>query len=277
MPSAYGDLDRPPLDAAELTRALILPGSRWRSVEVVEETESTNSDVAARAAAGEPEGLVLVAESQVGGRGRLGRTWIAPPRSGVTMSVLLRPALPSTAWPWLPLLTGVAVVEAVRRSSDLDTSLKWPNDVLVHDRKLAGILLERVDTSSGPAAVIGVGLNVSLRADELAVPTATSLLLEGVVAPNRSLVLREVLRVLQVLYDAWTVAGGDASAGLAASYSRRCSTIGKQVRVALPSGETLRGRAVRVDGGGRLVVVTASGEVAVAAGDVSHVRSVAGS
>jgi BirA family biotin operon repressor/biotin-[acetyl-CoA-carboxylase] ligase len=277
MPSAYGDLDRPPLDAAELTRALILPGSRWRSVEVVEETESTNSDVAARAAAGEPEGLVLVAESQVGGRGRLGRTWIAPPRSGVTMSVLLRPALPSTAWPWLPLLTGVAVVEAVRRSSDLDTSLKWPNDVLVHDRKLAGILLERVDTSSGPAAVIGVGLNVSLRADELTVPTATSLLLEGVVAPNRSLVLREVLRVLQVLYDAWTVAGGDASAGLAASYSRRCSTIGKQVRVALPSGETLRGRAVRVDGGGRLVVVTASGEVAVAAGDVSHVRSVAGS
>jgi BirA family biotin operon repressor/biotin-[acetyl-CoA-carboxylase] ligase len=277
MPSAYGDLDRAPLDAAELTRALILPGSRWRSVEVVEETESTNSDVAARAAAGEPEGLVLVAESQVGGRGRLGRTWIAPPRSGVTMSVLLRPALPSTAWPWLPLLTGVAVVEAVRRSSDLDTSLKWPNDVLVHDRKLAGILLERVGTSSGPAAVIGVGLNVSLRADELAVPTATSLLLEGVVAPNRSLVLREVLRVLQVLYDAWTVAGGDASAGLAASYSRRCSTIGKQVRVALPSGETLRGRAVRVDGGGRLVVVTASGEVAVAAGDVSHVRSVAGS
>jgi BirA family biotin operon repressor/biotin-[acetyl-CoA-carboxylase] ligase len=277
MPSAYGDLDRPPLDAAELTRALTPPGSRWRSVEVVEETESTNSDVAARAAAGEPEGLVLVAESQVGGRGRLGRTWIAPPRSGVTMSVLLRPALPSTAWPWLPLLTGVAVVEAVRRSSDLDTSLKWPNDVLVHDRKLAGILLERVDTSSGPAAVIGVGLNVSLRADELAVPTATSLLLEGVVTPNRSLVLREVLRVLQVLYDAWTVAGGDASAGLAASYSRRCSTIGKQVRVALPSGETLRGRAVRVDGGGRLVVVTASGEVAVAAGDVSHVRSVAGS
>jgi BirA family biotin operon repressor/biotin-[acetyl-CoA-carboxylase] ligase len=277
MPSAYGDLDRPPLDAAGLTRALILPGSRWRSVEVVEETESTNSEVAARAAAGEPEGLVMVAESQVGGRGRLGRSWVAPPRSGVTMSVLLRPALPSTAWPWLPLLTGVAVVEAVRRSSDLDASLKWPNDVLVRDRKLAGILLERVGTPSGPAAVIGVGLNVSLRADELPVPTATSLLLEGVVAPNRTLVLREVLRVLQVLYDAWTGAGGDAAAGLAASYSRRCGTIGKQVRVALPSGERLGGRAVRVDGGGRLVVATASGEVAVAAGDVSHVRTVAGS
>lgn len=277
MHSAYGDLDRPPLDAAGLTRALVQPGSRWRSVEVVAETASTNADVAARASAGEPEGLVLVAESQLRGRGRLGRVWSAPPRSGVTMSVLLRPVVPSTAWPWLPLLTGVAVVEAVRRSSDLDASLKWPNDVLVGDRKLAGILLERVDTPSGPAAVIGVGLNVSLRDHELPVPTATSLLLEGVVAPDRTLVLREVLRVLQLLYDAWVAADGDAAGGLAASYTRRCGTIGRQVRVGLPGGEMLCGEAVRIDAGGRLVVATGRGEVAVGAGDVSHVRAVAGS
>lgn len=273
MDSTFGDLDRPPLDRAALERALLHPAGRWREVVVVAETASTNADVAARARADEDDGLVLVAESQVGGRGRLGRVWTAPPRSGLTMSMLLRPRdVPPGSWPWLPLLTGVAVAEAVGRVTDLAPRLKWPNDVLVGDRKLAGILVERVETPAGAAAVVGVGLNVSLRAHERPVPSATSLTLEGVPAPDRTVVLREVLRVFGALYDAWLAAGGDAAAGLADAYTARCATLGRDVRVDVPAGEPVRGRAELVDADGRLVVVTASGEVAVGAGDVVHVR-----
>ena len=275
MDSAFTDLDRPPYDRTALRRALTPPAGRWREIVVVDETASTNADVAARARRGEREGLVYVAESQVGGLGRLGRAWTAPPRSGLTVSVLLRPpGVAAASWPWLPLLAGVAVAESVARISDLEPDLKWPNDVLVGNRKLAGVLLERVDAPSGPAAaVVGVGLNVSLRAEERPVPSATSLALEGVAAPDRTVALRELLRVFAALYDAWVAAGGDASTGLAEAYSARCSTVGRDVRVELPTGEALRGRAVRVDAGGRLVVATSSGEVAVSAGDVVHLRS----
>lgn len=271
MASAFDDLDRPPLDRRVLERALVQPGGRWTEVVVVDETSSTNADVAERARRGRAEGLVLTAESQTGGRGRLGRVWVAPPRSGLTVSMLLRPDVPLSAWPWLPLLTGLAVAEAVARVSDVTPRVKWPNDVVVEDRKLAGILLERVESPAAPAAVIGIGLNVSLRDDERPVPTATSLALEGVPAPDRTVVLREVLRVFASLYDAWVAADGDASAGLADAYTARCVTVGREVVVQTPGGPVV-GRAARVDTGGRLVVVTPDGEVAVGAGDVTHVR-----
>jgi BirA family transcriptional regulator, biotin operon repressor / biotin---[acetyl-CoA-carboxylase] ligase len=270
---AYDDLDRPPLEAAGLERALTRAGSGWRRVEVVEEVESTNSALAERARAGAGPGLVLIAEHQTGGRGRLGRVWSAPPRSGLTFSVLLDPAgVPAEHWPWIPLLAGVAVAEAVRRGTDVEASLKWPNDVLVDDRKLAGILSERVETPAWSLAVVGIGLNATLRQDELPTPAATSLLLEGASTADRTVVLREILRVLDRLFAAWVAAGGDPTAGLLEAYLRRCSTIGRQVRVTLPAGGSLVGEAVRIDDSGRLVVRTYDGERPVGAGDVVHVR-----
>ena len=111
-------MSRAPLDAAALAAAVVTPGGLWRAVEVTERTGSTNSDLLARAAAGEPEGLVLAAEEQVAGRGRLGRTWVSPPRSALTFSVLLRPtAVPRARLGWLPLLAGVAVAAAVRTAA----------------------------------------------------------------------------------------------------------------------------------------------------------------
>jgi BirA family biotin operon repressor/biotin-[acetyl-CoA-carboxylase] ligase len=271
--SAYGDLDRPPLDSTALNRALVRPESGWREVVVVEETASTNSDLARLAREGAAAGLVLVAEHQSGGRGRLDRGWTSPPRSGLTLSVLLDPAgVPSQRWPWLPLLTAVAVVEAVRRLTDVEASLKWPNDVLVEDRKLAGILAERVEAPSASLAVVGIGLNVSLRREEAPTAEATSLLLEHATTTDRTVLLREVLRVLDSLFAAWVATAGDPNSGLAESYARRCSTLGRHVQVALPGGASLRGEAVRVDAGGRLVVRTDGREEVVGAGDVLHVR-----
>src|SRR4029453_15696405 len=157
-PSPYTDLDRPPLGERSLQRALIVPGGFWQRLEIRAETGSTNADVAAAGLAGAAEGLVVVAEAQTAGRGRRDRQWVSPPRAGLTLSVLLRPGdagVAAGAYAWLPLLAGVALVEAVRRVAEVDAALKWPNDLLVGEGEAAGILAE----VAGEAGGVGVGLN----------------------------------------------------------------------------------------------------------------------
>src|ERR1700760_3168530 len=124
---------REPLDAVGLRRAALRPDGLWREIEVVPSTGSTNADLLAPAPAGEPEGVLLAAEEQTAGRGRLGRTWTSPPYAALTFSLLLRPAVPPARRGWLPLLTGVAVAAAVTEVTGLETRLKWPNDVLAGD------------------------------------------------------------------------------------------------------------------------------------------------
>jgi BirA family biotin operon repressor/biotin-[acetyl-CoA-carboxylase] ligase len=240
----------------------------WREVLVLETVDSTNSVVAARARAGEPDGLVVVAEEQSAGRGRLDRTWSAPPRSGVLLSAMLRPAgVASSAWPLTGLLTGLAVVEALGAVARVDAALKWPNDVLIDGAKLGGILIERVDD----ALVVGIGLNVSTRREELPVETATSLALVGG-ATDREMLVKELLRALERRYVSWVDQGGVSSAVVPA-YRERCETIGRQVELRLPGGDVVRGLASDVDDSGHLVVREAGGtERSWQAGDVTHVR-----
>jgi BirA family biotin operon repressor/biotin-[acetyl-CoA-carboxylase] ligase len=265
---------RPPLDEARLAAA-VGPDPDL-VVEVVATAPSTNAIVADRAREGADEGLVVVADHQTAGRGRLDRTWETPPGAALTFSMLLRPATPAAAWPWLPLLTGYAVARALS-ARGYAAGVKWPNDVLIAERKVAGILVERVETPGGPAAVVGVGLNTGMTAAELPVPTATSLSLEPGAAepPDRVDVLVAVLAAIREGYDDWRLGGEPASERLAASYAAACLTVGRQVRVDLPDGSVLEGRAVAVDASGRLVVEAADGRHEVGAGDVVHVRSVA--
>lgn len=267
----FADLDRPPLRAEPLRRALtrVLPGrdvAAWRALDVVAATGSTNADVAARARAGEPEGYVLLADHQSAGRGRMTRTWLAPPRSSLAMSVLLRPGdtdadgrppVPPERWGWVGLLAGLAVVDALRHTCGLQAVLKWPNDVLVPDggqlaapvgaplaqgrpqprlRKVCGILAEvvpatdpRTDPTS-PAVVLGIGLNIGQSEDELPVPTATSLALAGAAVRDRDTVARAVLRALAERHRSWREAGGDPASVLA-DYRAASATLGAQVRV----------------------------------------------
>ena len=208
-----------------------------------------------------------MAEEQTAGRGRLGRTWSAPAGAALTFSVLLRPAgVPPTRLGWLPLLTGVAVAAAVRGEAGLPAGLKWPNDVLVGERKLAGILAE----AHGDAVVVGAGLNVMLSPAELPVPTATSLLIEDAASTDRAALLAAILTELGARYQAWR-ADPDV-AGLRADYLRWSATVGRQVRVELPGGAQLSGTAEDVDEVGRLVVRTPGNLVRAGAGDVVHVR-----
>lgn len=258
---------RPALDPAPL--AALAPELE---VEVLETTTSTNAVAAERARAGATDGLVVVAEHQTAGRGRLDRTWVTPTRSALTFSMVLRPEIAPADWPWLPLLTGHVVAKTLR-AAGYDAGVKWPNDVLVGDRKVAGILLERVETATGPAAVVGVGLNVSLTAEELPVPTGTSLQIASGAAPDRTELLVSLLGSLREAYDAWQAGGHEATARLRSSYVRSCVTIGREIRVEMPGGEPLTGRAAGVDASGRLVVAGATGETVVGAGDVVHVRA----
>jgi BirA family biotin operon repressor/biotin-[acetyl-CoA-carboxylase] ligase len=266
---------RAPLDAAALRSRAVRPDGLWREIEVVESTGSTNADLLARALAGEPEGTVLAAEEQRAGRGRMGRAWTSPPRAALTFSLLLKPAVPPARRGWLPLLTGVAVAEAVTKATGVETGLKWPNDLLAADAKLAGILAE----AAGDAVVVGIGLNVSTEPAEFPSPRpgalpATSLRAAGAAAPDREDILLAILEGFERWYRAWQQAGGDPDrSGLRPEYTRLCATIGRAVRAELPGGQALSGSAVGVDSDGRLLVLLSSGsEVAVAAGDVVHLR-----
>ncbi|MEU9622839.1 MULTISPECIES: biotin--[acetyl-CoA-carboxylase] ligase [unclassified Streptomyces] len=277
--SRWSDLDRPPLNVPALRRGLLRPGGLWTALDVVETTGSTNSDLARRAAQGLAEGAVLIAEEQTAGRGRLDRTWTAPARSGLFFSVLLKPGgVPVGRWGWLPLLAGVATATGLARAAGVDTALKWPNDLLVtvesEERKAGGILAER----AGDGVVVGIGLNVSLRAGELPAPTAGSLALAGAVSTDRETLLRGVLRSLEHWYGQWRAADGDAAAsGLQEAYAAGCATLGRTVRAQLPGGRTLIGEAVAVDGDGRLVLSTDDGlQEPVSAGDIVHLRGIGG-
>ena len=268
-------MERAPLDVPELDR-LVADHPVWSSIEVRRTVGSTNTVLADLAVHGGAAGTVLTAEQQTAGRGRADRTWISPPRAGLAVSMLLRPSVAPARWSWLPLLAGVAACEAVASAAgEIAVALKWPNDLLggPHYRKLAGILAE----VRGPAVVLGVGLNVSVRRDELPRDDTTSLDLETVDPTDRTRLLSHLLERVGHWYTVWQDADGDPRAsGLASAYRARCHTVGRQVTVSLPDGSALRGRAVDVDDIGRLCVDTGTVTVPVAAGDVEHVRLEAG-
>jgi len=267
----------PALDAETLRRAVLRPDGLWRALDVTPSTGSTNADLLAlaRAGTGARDGVVLAAEEQTAGRGRMGRSWVSPPRAALTFSVLLRPApVPPARRGWLPLLAGTAVAQALRTNSAVDARLKWPNDVLVGEAKLSGILAE----AAGDAVIVGVGINVSAAPDDLpqkALPP-TSLRALGAASLAREPLLTEILAEFERWYLAWREAGGDPDrCGLRAEYTRLSATIGRRLQVELPGGQLLSGLAVGVDSDGRLVVRAESGPAAdlpVAAGDVVHLR-----
>lgn len=265
--SSYARVERPPLSEQALRAALVRPGGVWSAVRVLERTGSTNEDLLAAAA---PGGTVLVAEEQTSGRGRLGRTWISPPRAGLTCSVLLRPASDRRHWGWLPLLTGVALATAVQRLGAVRAVLKWPNDLLVGGAKAAGILLQ----AGEDAVVVGFGLNVSTRPSELP-EGAASLGSVQAACTDRQALLEAVLQELATWYRRFEEAGGDAAAcGLRDAYRDRCDTLDRTVRVSLPRGTDLLGTAVDIAPDGGLVVASGNGVHTIAAGDVTHVRPV---
>jgi len=257
-----------PLDRDAVRAALV---GLWARVDFVERTGSTNADLLAAATAGAPDRTVLVAEHQEAGRGRLARSWVSPPGSGLTVSVLLRPeGVSASRLGWLTLLAGLAAYDAVRGLADVPCGLKWPNDLLLGpgQRKVAGILAE----VAGTAVVVGIGLNVAAApADQ---PGATSLAAESVDV-GQTEVLIALLTALYRRESAWRAGRGDPDATrVRADYRAACLSLGARVRVELPGGAIYTGIAEDVDTDGRLLLLDPAGyRRAVAAGDVVHLRS----
>jgi BirA family transcriptional regulator, biotin operon repressor / biotin---[acetyl-CoA-carboxylase] ligase len=272
----WSDLERPPLRAGALRQALVAPAGPYAALDIVATVPSTNSTLVEVARQGAPDRTVLIAEYQSVGRGRATRSWVAPARSGLMLSVLLRPTeVPLARWSWLPLLAGVALCRTISTVGELPAALKWPNDLLLgaERRKAAGILAEVV--TEGPAVVVGIGLNVTLRPDELPTSEATSLAIEQAACTDRDPLLRSLLRTLDTELRQWSAYEGDpVLSGLREAYRQRCATLGEQVRVELPGNTALTGTAVDVDIEGRLVVRSGNHQRALAVGDVRHVRVV---
>lgn len=261
-------VDRAPLNLASL-RDLPL-----RRLDVVETTGSTNADLLARQAAGEDiAGAVLLAEHQSAGRGRNGRSWSAPPRSQIAMSIGVSAAdVPPAAWGWLPLLTGVALVDAIRAATGIEAGVKWPNDVLVGTGKLAGILAEVA--SPEPVIVVGLGMNVTLTPEEAPDPRATSLQVLGASMLDRDILAATILRELTTRIQHWQHAHGPDET-LVEDYRGRSLTLGSRVRAILPGDREIIGIATQVDQVGHLLVDTGEQTVTVSAGDIVHLRPAA--
>jgi BirA family biotin operon repressor/biotin-[acetyl-CoA-carboxylase] ligase len=270
--------------------------------EYLAEAGSTNDVLVGHAtgadAAAWPHLSVVVTDNQTRGRGRLGRTWLAPTGKTLAISVLLRPEISLEHYGWFPLLAGAAMTRAVRRVVDAaddqhaqlaqhdqhsqhadedaprhEVTLKWPNDVLIDGYKVSGILSELLSDAHG--LVIGTGLNLTLDEHDLPTLTSTSLLLVTRTSPDADAVLAHYLTELAELTDAFRAAEGDPDvSGLRAVVTELCGTLGAQVRVELPGGDDLVGTATGLDEHGRLLVENqANGELqAVAAGDVTHLR-----
>lgn len=246
--------------------------------EFVPETGSTNADLIANAA-NTDDFSVLVAGFQSAGRGRAGRDWVAPAGSSLFVSVLLKPAgVPATNFSWLPLLAGLAMTKTVASLvPDVQVGLKWPNDVLVGDKKISGVLSELVGDLTG--VVIGAGLNVRQNQAELPIENATSLHLSGAQSLELDDILAIYLENLRGLYKPWVASGGNAvESGLRNQVIDACLTLDRdgnnRVRVILPGEKELLGVAVGIDDTGRLIVQPdgQSEVIAVAAGDIVHLR-----
>jgi BirA family biotin operon repressor/biotin-[acetyl-CoA-carboxylase] ligase len=268
------DIDdlRQPLSVDDVSERIRAVDLDWPVPVLMAQVGSTNDEVTALAAGGAPEGTCVVAEEQTAGRGRLDRTWVSPPGAGLWASVLIRPAdVPKARWGLLSLAAGLAAADALAAGCRVRAELKWPNDVVVVNaacggdgglKKIGGIL---ASAASDDVIVLGIGINVSLRGDELPIPMASSVLLEAG-TPDRAALLVELLRALQVRVGQWR--SGDPA--MLADYRRLCCTIGRPVDVQLPSGATVVGVVSGVDDDGHLLV--SDGEVTqrVTAGDVVH-------
>ena len=234
---------------------------------------STNTELARLASEGAEEGVSIVAEEQTAGRGRLQRQWSSPKGAGLYFSVLLRPEIPSDFWPLITFVAALAVGDALNEASGVETDIKWPNDLLSGERKICGILAEAIDTPSGRAVILGIGINLTQAAfpPELT-DVATSVSQASGREPEREAILTSLLRALSRWYSLLNEPGGSEKI-LAAWSSRSSYATGKVVQVN-NGDEMWQGTTCGVEYDGALRLEIGNGEVRlVRAGDVYSVRS----
>jgi BirA family biotin operon repressor/biotin-[acetyl-CoA-carboxylase] ligase len=235
-----------------------------------ESLPSTNTELAQRASEGAAEGLAIVADEQTAGRGRLQRAWSSPKGAGLYFSLLLRPTIPQNYWPLITFMAALAVGDALREAADVQTDIKWPNDLLSGERKICGILAEAIDTPLGRAVILGIGINLTENAfpPELA-NVATSVSEAAGNVPDHEQILAALLDALSRWYSRLAEPGQIIDA-----WSNRSSyAIGKLVQVS-NGDDVWQGTTSGVEPDGALRLRTSNGEIKlVRAGDVYRIRS----
>lgn len=237
----------------------------WR-LEHFAEIDSTNTWLAQQARAGAREGLVVYADFQVSGRGRLDRKWDAPAGSGLLCSILLRPTVDASELQLVVAAVALATRAALTNLGGLRPSLKWPNDVMVGEAKIAGLLGEVVTNSEGIAVVAGCGINLTRSPHDVA---STNLFAESGITVTPRALLEALLEELAARCEQLRTA--ESRAALRVEYEAALDTIGQRVRVER-LGDVLVGEAIGVSESGQLVVVVDGAEITVSAGDVVHLR-----
>ena len=230
---------------------------------------STNTEAARQAAQGAAEGLCIVADEQTAGRGRLQRPWLSPKGAGLYFSIVLRPRIDQSAWPVITLMASLAVHDALRVSCKLETDIKWPNDLLVNERKLCGVLAETVETPLGRAVIIGIGINLTADALPVALQDrATSVEMETNNSAESKAVLQALVNALERRYELLQSTGGRDE--IIREWCARSSyASGKRIRIA-NGEEILAGTTRGLESNGALRVETDAGEIkSVSAGDVT--------
>ena len=274
-----------PTDSQALTpeaiRAVLRTKTFGRTLHILQEAPSTNTAALALAQKGAEDGTVVVAERQTAGRGRLGRSWYSPVRENLYCSVIVRqtPA-PNrlTEWlSWVPLLSAVAAARAVQIVTGLSPSLKWPNDIIIGQRKLGGVLCETNGSrTQGRFVVVGIGINVNTPRD--AFPDeirqlATSLAAEAAHPFDRAALLAALLSELEIRFEGLIA---EQFADVKREYTKLCSTLGRHVRISLASGESVEGQADSINPDGSLRIIrngaNAGTILDLRAGDVTYLR-----
>jgi len=266
-------------------RSVLATKALGARIELHRQVDSTNRQAFALAQAGAEHGTVVVADEQTQGRGRLGRIWHSPPGINLYCSVIVKTSMPATGFSqwlsWLPLATALGVAEAVEGTASLPTDLKWPNDLLVRERKVGGILCESGSTVSSAAfQVIGVGLNVNGTGEDfppdLRVVSTTIRQETGRLVDRNHLVSRLLLEIEHCLNELTA----EGSRRIAMAYTRRCITLGRHVKVSLAGGEEFTGIAEAIEPDGSLQVAKSPRPTggrrpdvrSIRAADIIHVR-----
>ncbi len=241
-----------------------------RDIRVFQETTSTNDIIEKLARDGVKEGVVVFAESQTKGRGRLGRKWISPAGKGLWFSILLRPAFPPQATTQLTIAAATALTRAIRRQTAAQPAVKWPNDILLNGRKIAGILTElSAELDRVKHVILGIGVDVNLTAAEFPPElgeVATSLKIETGQTVNRAELAAAILRELDADYD--RIACGQFES-LADEWEAQCATLGCHVAITM-GHRKLQGLAESLDTDGALLLRTEHGRLErILGGDVT--------
>ena len=254
------ELHRAALRESEL-HAELLP--YWR-VSVVDVTGSTQIDLAEKIRQDTAiDGEVLIANYQSAGRGRLEREFLAPPSSALLFSFYKKIKRPREEWNFLALLAALAIKDALQNlDSNAEIRVKWPNDILIHEKKIGGLLCQAADDG----VIIGIGLNVSMQAAELPVETATSLLLEDFKELDRNTVVKKILHVFEEKYSRWQSNG---SAPFISEYQDTCSSLHRKIQITMPNHAPVQAIATGVSSFGELILEDGS---LVNSADIIHLR-----